>query len=233
MYSTGGIVGKHTSSAVNPRAAEREAKKAAKKEAKLAKFASLAIAKGGAGPLRQLPWPEFAAKLLHRRNVAKRFHIRWCLRTVVRNLEALKEADGRAFGLRPGGRGNIVTAGASGVWTRRPGEAPRFRANTVYSLFENSRYMHELEANLRKLLCPETAIPVVARCIRAKLAVDWEMKHWNLDDDGWTPELERLKEARENFHDRLTSLMSRVENVPENWEYTGEPVPEDAEAQPE
>src|SRR5207249_3315840 len=123
------------------------------------------------GPIRLLPWPQFLAVLEHRRDLAVRAHIRWAMRTAIRNCETLRRSEGRSFELRPGGYNNIRAAG--GLWHEalNQSEPIREKGSDAQLLFENGRYLSELEENLRKLLCPAWAIPVVKRAIRAKLAL--------------------------------------------------------------
>jgi len=102
------------------------------------------------------------------------------MRAAIRNCETLRRAGGRAFELRPGGRHNIVSNG--GMYYERMGFSEPQRicpGGEAAILLGSGRYVSELEDNLRKLLCPNWAIPVVKRAIRAKLALGWD-----LDADG-------------------------------------------------
>lgn len=157
----------------------------AKQLARLEKrrVSSLAVSKGAPKPpLRMLPWTEFVLALEHKRDLAVRGHIRWCMRTAIRNCETLRRAGGRSFELRPGGRGNMVASGslyhegARGIERMHSG-------NDARVILNNGRYLDELDDNLRKLACPVWAIPVVKRAVRAKLALDWDLEGWNLDEE--------------------------------------------------
>lgn len=130
------------------------------------------------GKHMQLPWPEFLAVLRRRRDANQRAHIRWCMRAAIRNCESLKRAEGRAFELRPGGRHNIVARG--GMWFEGKNGPERVHYDDASATYKHGRYLNELEDNLRKLLCPDWAIPVVRRAVRIKLAQGWDL---SLDGD--------------------------------------------------
>lgn len=149
-----------------------------KREREQKRASSLAAAKAGFGPLRTLPWPQFLQKLENRREALVRSHVRWCMRSAIRSCESLKRAQGRCFELRPGGRGNLVVSGGFYHGHENPGhkgEGIRLAGEAEHIMLESSRYLNELDDNLRKLLCPPWAIPVVKRAIRAKLALGWSL----------------------------------------------------------
>lgn len=125
------------------------------------------------GKHMQLPWPLFLQALRRRRESGERAHIRWCMRAAIRNCETLKRAEGRAFELRPGGRHNIVARG--GMWFEGKSGPERIHHDDASAILKHGRYLNELEENLRKLLCPVWAIPVVRRAVRAKLAQGWDL----------------------------------------------------------
>jgi hypothetical protein len=156
-------------------------------EAKQKRLSSLATPKGVVVPIRQLPWPQFVEILKHRRELTRRAHIRWCMRTAIRNCETLKRAEGRSFELRPGGRHNIVANGGLYYEDYRDdyrGTPTRIgKGDDAKLMLQNGRYVHELEDNLRKLLCPPQAIPLIKRAIKAKLALNWDLEDWYLEDE--------------------------------------------------
>jgi hypothetical protein len=162
----------------SPKARLRREKEEAKQK-RLSSLATPRAADGSALPIRQLPWSQFCAALEHRRDLVVRAHIRWCMRTAIRNCETLRRSEGRAFELRPGGRHNIVANGGLYYEDYRDdyrGVPARIaKGSDAQLLLENGRYVSELEDNLRKLLCPPWAIPIVKRAIRAKLALGWEL----------------------------------------------------------
>lgn len=171
-------IGAQTGGIVVKRNLKAEARQAARSK----RVSSLATTRG-APVSRLLPWPQFLAALEHRRDLTVRAHVRWCMRTAVRSCENLRRAEGRCFELRPGGRGNITQSG--GMYHRHAygsdGAGERLPGLDGHILFQSGRYVNELEDNLRKLLCPPWAIPVVKRAIRAKLALGWDL---DFDEEG-------------------------------------------------
>jgi hypothetical protein len=61
------------------------------------------------------------------------------------------------------------------------GEGRRLVGLDSRIMLDSSRYMSELEENLRKLLCPHWAVGVVKRAVRAKLALGWELEDAELE----------------------------------------------------
>lgn len=152
---------------------EKAKKRRLKAEKAQQKVSSLATTRGA--PIsRELPWPQFLAALQNKRDQVVRGHIRWCMRTAIRNCETLRRTSGRAYELRPGGQHNVVSSGS--MWHEGRNGPERMGSNDAKILLESGRYVNELDDNLRKLLCPPWAIGVVKRAIRAKLALGWDLE---------------------------------------------------------
>lgn len=152
------------------------------REEKAKRVSSLAAKAKGGLVLRALPWPQFLVELRRRRDMTERGHIRWCMRTALRNCESLKRAGGRSFELRPGGRRNIVSTGSAWFESGRWSEPQPIQADEAKLILGHGRYLIELDENLRKLGCPDFAVRVVRRAVRAKLRLGWGLENWNLDE---------------------------------------------------
>lgn len=150
-------------------------KKRETREEKLKRLAQASVrkTKGSNDALRGLPWPLFLQALQNKRDIVVRAHVRWCMNRAVRACETLKRAEGRAFDLRPGGRHNIVAQG--GMWYEGKSGPERVHHDDASAMWKHGRYFVELEDNLRRLCCPEWAIPVAKRWVRIKLALGWDL----------------------------------------------------------